>query len=216
MGFCGWCLIGSFGVVLSFICLLFYTAYDVGEFYIVNEYNTKKCKSISTPKPDQECEDIQALSDGSMLISCGNLHDVLHTLAPHYIPYYNYKSISERIASMPSSKKGEIYRISRENNKYGSPIQMKLKKYIHPDFHPHGMSLIQNENNQQWLYIVNHRRDGEFLSVFKVDMNQNQLIYWTSITSDSFNFINNVAIMAGTQGNFYHSNWMKNDVCALY
>eukprot|EP01084_Bolivina_argentea_P172223 298345_1 len=212
MGLFKLCCVGFIGVILSFIGLIAYTAYDLGELWVLNAHGLEKCKSIPTPTSlglHQECEDIQALSDGSMLLSCGHLHDVLNTLAPHYIPFYNYRTMSQRISKLPKSKQGGIYRIQKRD-KYAKPIPMKLSKYGAPDFHPHGISAVK-QGKDEFLFVVNHRRDGEYISVFKVDTANDQLKYWTSIDSDSFNVINNVAAVPDTNGNFYYTNWMRDD-----
>eukprot|EP00485_Elphidium_margaritaceum_P000964 CAMPEP_0202694174 /NCGR_PEP_ID=MMETSP1385-20130828/8102_1 /ASSEMBLY_ACC=CAM_ASM_000861 /TAXON_ID=933848 /ORGANISM="Elphidium margaritaceum" /LENGTH=322 /DNA_ID=CAMNT_0049349973 /DNA_START=255 /DNA_END=1223 /DNA_ORIENTATION=- len=128
-------------------------------------------------------------------------------MTPHYIPFYNYQTMAERISKLPASAMGGIYRVFRKD-KYAQPVALKLSGYVHPDFHPHGISVVAS-GDDTFLYVVNHRRDGEFLSVFKLDMDRNELQYWTSITAESFRVINNVAV--DPNGHFYYTNWMSND-----
>ena len=172
MNLCKLCCVGLLGVILSVIGWFIFIFYNAGAFLDVQPYGLPKCKSIPTPKSGHPCEDVQALSDGSLIISCGPLLDILQLFNLH-IPYSGYVSMSKRISRLSKSDRGNIYRIV-PHKEYQDPIPMKLKRYVHPDFQPHGMSLVK-DGGIEMVYIVNHRRDGEFISVFKVNSEENAL-----------------------------------------
>eukprot|EP01084_Bolivina_argentea_P140810 247485_1 len=196
------CVATIIATVSTFL-YLFYRAYDMGEFYIVRELNLKLCDSIPIPQ-NHACKHIQSLSDKSMIMSCGHLHDVFKTLSPQYIPFYNYQTIKQRISNFPSIKRrGTIYRVT-DDDYYETPIPMKLKKYIFTDFHPSGMSTVKY-GRQEFVYVINYTRDGPYISVFKVDTKNNELIYWTSIEFDSDIILDNIAVIPHSNGNFYHT-----------
>ena len=146
MNLCRLCCVGLIGVILSLFGLFIFVIYDAGNFIRIDQLGLQKCKSVSTPKHGYPCEDVQGLSDGSMIISCGSLLEALQLFQP-YTPYWGYTPISQRISKLSKSTTGDIYRITPQNE-YQDPVPMKLKRYVHPDFHPHGMSVVKDGNWQ--------------------------------------------------------------------
>jgi myo-inositol-hexaphosphate 3-phosphohydrolase len=55
-------------------------------------------------------------------------------------------------------------------------------------FHPHGLALYRDENNDIFIYVVNHRRTGgDSVEIFRVKDAQTLYVLFHLIESLSFN-----------------------------
>ncbi len=63
------------------------------------------------------------------------------------------------------TQKGAIYLLNLNEN---SPKPINLtQKLPFEDFHPHGISLYKSNNGTKHLFVVNHRKIGDFIEIFK-------------------------------------------------
>jgi len=91
-----------------------------------------------------------------------------------------------------------------------------MKGYDAPDFHPHGIYAVK-DGNEEWVYVVNHRRDGEMVSIFQVVQTTSssdspfELKYLRSVTNPEWKYINDIAVVPNSQGVFYVTNWFHDD-----
>jgi arylesterase/paraoxonase len=77
------------------------------------------------------------------------------------------------------------YDLNSEN-----PELIELTDDFEQEFHPHGISLFVGENGGESLFVVNHRKDGDFVEIF--DMQDNSLIYRESIQGELMRSPNDV------------------------
>ncbi|CAH0995831.1 hypothetical protein EMA8858_01959 [Emticicia aquatica] len=82
----------------------------------------------------------------------------------------------------PFLPNGAIYLLNLNEN---SPKPIKLTdKLPFDDFHPHGISLYKALNGDKILFVVNHRKVGDFIEIFQ--FTDSTLIHRESITDPLF------------------------------
>ena len=70
------------------------------------------------------------------------------------------------------------------------------------EFHPHGLSLYVDSATVRWLHVVNHRRNGHFIEIFRFE--ENELIHQQSIAGEMMHSPNDIAAVGIRQ--FYVTN----------
>lgn len=78
-----------------------------------------------------------------------------------------FLSSDDRWASTLHKKsvKGAIYRLNL-NDSLPQPINL-TDGFEQEDFHPHGISLFSNSDGRKFLFVVNHRVEGNFIEIFE-------------------------------------------------
>ncbi len=61
--------------------------------------------------------------------------------------------------------KGAIYALNLNDSSL-RPINL-TENFTQQDFHPHGISLFQSSEGKKILFVVNHRRSGNFIEIFE-------------------------------------------------
>ncbi len=76
------------------------------------------------------------------------------------------------------TKNGAIFLLNLNEN---SPKPINLtQKLPFEDFHPHGISLYKSNNGTKRLFVVNHRKTGDFIEIFQ--FTDSTLVYLESIS----------------------------------
>ncbi|MFY7911313.1 MAG: SMP-30/gluconolactonase/LRE family protein [Emticicia sp.] len=97
------------------------------------------------------------------------------------------------------SKNGAIFLL---NTKENTPKPIKLTEKVTFDFHPHGISLYRTLEGAKRLFVINHRKKGDYVEVF--DFTDSTLVHLESITSSLFVSPND--IVAVGEHTFYLTN----------
>jgi len=72
-----------------------------------------------------------------------------------------------------------------------------------PDFHPHGLSLYQDQaDGSKWLFVVNHREIGNFIEIF--EFTDSSLVHAESVSDDKIASPNDVVGVG--KRSFYFTN----------
>lgn len=83
---------------------------------------------------------------------------------------------------LPDLPNGAIYLLNLNEN---SPKPVKLtEKLPFDDFHPHGISLYKSLNGAKKLFVVNHRKAGNFIEIFQ--FTDSTLVHLESISDPLF------------------------------
>jgi arylesterase/paraoxonase len=83
-----------------------------------------------------------------------------------------------------------------------APELQDLTQALNHDFHPHGISLYLDASGQASLFVVNHRRNGDFVEIF--DYRDSALVHRESITGDLMTSANDVVAVGPRR--FYATN----------
>lgn len=83
-----------------------------------------------------------------------------------------------------------------------SPRLVNLTRGFRKEFHPHGIGLYIAENGRSSLFVVNHRKDGQFVEIF--DFDGEKLSHRRSVTGDLMSSPNDVLPVAPEK--FYVTN----------
>lgn len=163
-------------IVLILIVIVFVikTVYDAGEFKTINPYSNYLCKPVaSVPGPEDIVIDYNS---GIAFIS----------------------SDDRRAFARGQNINGAIYSYNTKTK-----VIHKMKSDFPFEFHPHGIDLIEIQNDKVLLYVVNHRTDGHFIEKFRIK--GNNLEYIKSIEDQNLMFSPNDLIMMG-EDIFYVTN----------
>ena len=98
--------------------------------------------------------------------------------------------------------KGQAGAIYGYNLASASPRLVNLTRDFGKDFHPHGIGLYIAENGRSSLFVVNHRKEGQFVEIF--DFNGKKLSHRVSVSGDLMSSPNDVLPVA--PGKFYVTN----------
>lgn len=88
------------------------------------------------------------------------------------------------------------------NIKATAPKPIKLTENIAFDFHPHGISLYRSLEGVKKLFVINHRKKGDYVEVF--EFTDSTLVHLESIKSSLFVSPND--IVAVSENTFYLTN----------
>eukprot|EP01103_Thecamoeba_quadrilineata_P003428 TRINITY_DN13203_c0_g1_i1.p1 TRINITY_DN13203_c0_g1~~TRINITY_DN13203_c0_g1_i1.p1 ORF type:complete len:399 (-),score=60.30 TRINITY_DN13203_c0_g1_i1:92-1186(-) len=86
--------------------------------------------------------------------------------------------------------------------------QLAILNFQGPDFHPHGIFVKETQNGLV-LHVVNHRRDGEYIEIFQVNVAEAQVVHVHSMTHVLFRNIN--SLVPVDDNSFYVSIWQYYD-----
>ena len=196
-------LVGLLGIVLYWLVVP-----NAGNMEYIGR---DKCVVMDVPV-GYGCEDVVSASDGTILVGCSNILDALQPFKPKY---FGYETVSTRIKKLRNKglNKGKIFAVEFDGDGLkANLIELKMKGYGDNDFLVHGMSLYYDQkSDMHLLYVVNHRSDGEYISVFQYIKADYSLTYYGSFTSDKFDYMNNVQILSHINGDFYVSNSLKHE-----
>ena len=79
-------------------------------------------------------------------------------------------------------KNGAIYLLNLNDSE---PKLINLTNNLpFADFHPHGISLYNSENGHKILFVINHRKSGNYIDIFQ--FSDSSLVYQESITDSLF------------------------------
>ncbi|ETO32019.1 hypothetical protein RFI_05095 [Reticulomyxa filosa] len=233
----GICLQSLVVVILAVPAYIVYMGYKMGEFDPFESKHIENCKRVLNNKP---CEDVVTLSglkiqsnsklfffvpvvcwnsaidqiyintkDGTFIFGCDFIKEYIH-----YGAIYSKLPWRERAIEVTERTGfGEMRRLNKEQTRLeGIPI----RGYEGSDFHPHGIFAVKNKTpkEDEWIFVINHRRDGEFVSIFKVANSSSgiELEYFGSVTNDQWTYLNDLAVIPDSEGVFYVSNWFEHDV----
>lgn len=99
---------------------------------------------------------------------------------------------------------GALYSLDM-NKPRPTPRRLALHGYPYKDFHPHGLSLLEHDD-RILLFVVNHRRAGDHVDVFELDLDRGTATYLYGTTHDAFREVNNVHAVSPTE--VYITNWL--------
>ncbi len=97
------------------------------------------------------------------------------------------------------SKNGAIFLL---NTKVNTPKPIKLTEKVTFDFHPHGISLYRSLEGVKKLFVINHRKNADYVEVF--EFTDSTLVHLESIKSSLFVSPND--IVAVSENTFYLTN----------
>ena len=150
------------------VCIIGAVVYLINEANKYGEFNTLIIKGTETcHKVEGDfsgCEDLVAIRDGTLFGSKDDRYwmQIGSILVSSNVSELKASHNNGEIIVIPSkSKTNRIYpaRLMKfPLDKNGDEIQ---------DFHPHGLATAVIDD-RDWLFAVNHRRDGEFIEVFEV------------------------------------------------
>ena len=129
------------------LCFIIKLLNDAGEFKSIVPHFEEECVSIPGV---MGAEDITILKNGTAIISCD---DRRKTLAGTLV-------------------QGSIYAYDLQHT---APQLMDLTADVQFEFHPHGISVFENENGETRLAAVNHTRSGHYIELF--DLRNDALIH---------------------------------------
>jgi len=175
-------------LTLGVVAFLVRIPYDANEFRSFEPIELP-CHLVSDATGP---EDFVVLEDNSLLTSSDD-RSWLKLMGA-------FSSLSDRIAATPN---GKIVRL--KDGKFVA--DMALTGFPHQDFHPHGLALYPTPD-EPLLFVINHRRDGEFVDVFAVDADVNELHYQRSFHHELFRGINDIDVVSSDA--FYVTNWLYN------
>ena len=141
-------------IAVVILCFVIKLLNDAGEFKSIVPHFEGECVSIPGV---MGAEDITVLKNGIAVISCD---DRRKTLAGTLV-------------------QGSIYAY---NLQHTAPQLMDLTADVQFEFHPHGISVFENENGEIRLAAVNHTRSGHYIELF--DLRNDALVHNRTI-SDS-------------------------------
>eukprot|EP00049_Salpingoeca_infusionum_P001305 m.47247 g.47247 ORF g.47247 m.47247 type:complete len:264 (+) comp10964_c0_seq4:32-823(+) len=183
------CVNIAVAAVVLLIAMAVSFAYSMGEFRSIKEFNMQGSRILTGIYGAEDFE----IVDDIMFIS-SDYRDFLKLELG--------KPLEQRIAE--TTKQGCIYTASLADLKrarddptvQGSDVYRPLNTigFTQPDFHPHGLGVFKAENGSFVIMVVNHRRDGEFVEVFRLDgPDSTDLIFKTSLRHPEFVALNDVS-----------------------
>ena len=93
-------------------------------------------------------------------------------------------------------------------------FRIPVTKYGHADFHPHGMHVEQHESGDVVATVINHRRDGDAVSMFKVVFDDEgrpvEFQHVHDVVSPLFKQLNDVVTVG--PNSFFATNWLNEEV----
>ncbi len=96
---------------------------------------------------------------------------------------------------------------------------LPIEGYPSKELHAHGINTFTKPSDgSEWIYLVNHRSDGEWISIFKVIRNDKKevssLQFWASVSAgmDSANFNAVAPVPTSENGDFYMSKWVTKEI----
>jgi len=98
-----------------------------------------------------------------------------------------------------TSQNGAIFLLNINEN---APKPIKLTEKITFNFHPHGISLYRSLDGAKRLFVINHRKNADYVEVFQ--FNDSTLVHLESIKSSLFVSPND--IVAVSENTFYLTN----------
>ena len=79
------------------------------------------------------------------------------------------------------TRKGKIL-LFDFNNADKKPLELALKSFDSSSFNPHGLSLYHDpESLTVFVFVINHKTDGDVVEIFNFDREDNTLVHRRSI-----------------------------------
>eukprot|EP01083_Nonionella_stella_P117224 349000_1 len=153
-----------------------------------DERGNEDCE-ILTQKEERlkGCEDIGRFKDGSIVLSC---LDRTHLFEQHFSSKDNTQVIEE---STQNDHKGYLF-IMKSIHAHAF-VELELLNRVSPDFQPHGISVITDGANTQWISVINHRRDGDVVEIYQLNSDQTHATWIDEVHSPLFVAINDLTLV---------------------
>eukprot|EP01083_Nonionella_stella_P117225 349005_1 len=155
-----------------------------------DEHGNQDCE-ILTQKETRltGCEDIARFNDGRIILSC---LDRTHLFEQHF----SSKDMTQIIEqSTNNGHKGYLFTMSHINAQIDNEnefVELELLNRVSPDFQPHGVSVITDYANAKWIFVINHRRDGDVVEIYQLSTDQTKATLVDEVHSPLFVFINDL------------------------
>ena len=104
---------------------------------------------------------------------------------------------SEILPTLGKENQGRLFRVNTENKEVN---MVELIGFMHEDFHPHGVGMWKNR-----LFVVNHRRDGDFVEIFDMEVENLKAIFVRSVGHEVLVNLNDVVPVSADK--FYVTRW---------
>eukprot|EP01084_Bolivina_argentea_P291763 501473_1 len=172
---------------------------------VEQEHGNDNCEILTNKNKNLfGCEDIAEFEDGSIILSCTN-RSLL------FSEQLSSKPMSQVMMETSYKHPGHLFFMKNINSKINSDkfSEIKLINRQSPDFHPHGINVITDTSNIKWIYVINHRRDGDFVEIYQFDENKRAAIFKDEVHSPLFVMINDLKTVLSSQTNkigFYVTN----------
>lgn len=168
------------------------TLFSLGAFRSITadqERGNNNCEILTKKNPKlRGCEDVAEFEDGTIILSCVD-RDIL------FKETFSSKPMTQVMEENAYSHPGYLFRMKSisspiDNNK--EFVELKLLNRQSPDFHPHGIGLITDKTNTRWIYVINHRRDGDFVEIYELNKDGTTATLSDEVHSPLFVFINDL------------------------
>eukprot|EP01084_Bolivina_argentea_P291764 501475_1 len=181
-------LIVIIAIVIGFIGN---TSFQIGLFSTITaeqEHGNKNCEILTDKNKNLfGCEDIAQFEDGSIILSCAN-RSILNS------EMFSSKPMPQIMIESSIKYPGYLFFMQNINSKINSDefFEIQLFNRQSPDFNPHGINVITDKSNTQWIYVINHRRDGDFVEIYEFDKYKRIAMFKNEIHSPLFVMINDL------------------------
>lgn len=151
-------------------------------------YHTGQCKNVVPIQSGSE--DIALTSSGLAFISSG--------LQLTYV-------CSSAVDARTSQNVGRIYLFDLKNTEKADAVELSLPDEIQREFNPHGIDVLEyEETGEILLYVVNHRKDRDFVEILSYHEQSQSLSLVRSVSDALFTSLNDV--VAVDRNSFYAAN----------
>ena len=89
---------------------------------------------------------------------------------------------------------GFLWRLDVETR---TPVRLEIVGYEQPDFHPHGLKLVEDEVHPETaakIYVLTHGRDGSAIAEFSLSLDNNQAVFTGRHKLNGIYFANALAV----------------------
>ena len=166
--------------------------YNLGAFRSIpaeQEHGNENCEILTKKnKKLKGCEDIGQFEDGSIILSCTD-RDILSK------EFFSRKPMTQVIAEHSYSNPGYLFRMKSIDSSIDNAdefVELRLLNRQSPDFHPHGIGLITDKSNTKWIYLINHRRDGDIVEIYQLNEDETTATLKDEVHYPLFAFINDL------------------------
>ena len=190
------------GYILNFL-------YRAGAFKSIGpnqEHGNTECEILTNSNPLLiGCEDIAQFNDGTVILSCAN-----RTMLEKEM--FSPKSLQQVIEENSYSYPGYLFSMINMHSTISDETQFAEIQLIgrqSPDFSPHGIGLITDALGEHRIYLINHRRDGDVVEIFKLSADRKIAIFDQEVRSPLFVFINDLKpVLQGSIWTKCPSEWL--------
>jgi len=168
--------------------------YETGEFNTLVVHGIEKCSRVSD---GVGLEDITVV--GELAFLSGD-----HRLGWRKYAFQTPGGAFNRTRIAEAEQQGSIY-VFNTSDSDAKLVPLKLVGFTGLDFHPQGISLLNN-NESSWLLAVNHRRDFDAVEIFEVKLESMELIHLRTVSDPLFLSLEDVLAIGPDPYSFYVTN----------